>query len=104
MRSAISKRGGNAWRAGKRKQVWRSLNGHAGESRTQPRWTRSRSSQSSGGRGVHREVESERHGEKYRAVIEGGYPGDELVGQRWGKPRARTMGAQAFSFTHRTKV
>ena len=49
-------------------------------------------------------MESEEHGEKCRAVIEGGYPGDELVGQRWGKPRARTMGAQAFSFTHRTKV
>jgi len=39
----------------------------------------------SGGQGVHREVESERHEEKYRAVIEGSYPVDELVGQRWGK-------------------
>ncbi len=39
----------------------------------------------SGGQGVHREVESEGHEEKYRAVIDGGCPEDELVGQRWGK-------------------
>jgi len=39
----------------------------------------------SGGQGVHREVESEGLAEKYRAVINGGYPDDELVGQRWGK-------------------
>ena len=39
----------------------------------------------SGGQGVHREMESEGHEEKYRAVIDGGHPGDELVGQRWGK-------------------
>ena len=39
----------------------------------------------SGGQGVHREVESEGHEEKYRAVIDGGYPEDELVGQRRGK-------------------
>ena len=38
-----------------------------------------------GGQGVHREVESEGHEEKYRAVIDGGYPEDEPVGQRWGK-------------------
>jgi hypothetical protein len=30
--------------------------------------------QVSGGQGVHREVESERHEEKYRAVIDGGTP------------------------------
>ena len=36
--------------------------------------------QSSGGQGVHREVESEGLAEKYRAVINGGYPDDELVG------------------------
>jgi hypothetical protein len=41
--------------------------------------------QLSGGQGVHREVESEGHEEKYRAVIDGGHPEDELVGQRWGK-------------------
>jgi len=37
-----------------------------------------------GGQGVHREVESEGHEEKYRAVIDGGHPEDEPVGQRWG--------------------
>ena len=39
----------------------------------------------SGGQGVHREVESEGHEEKDRAAIDGGYPDDEPVGQRWGK-------------------
>ena len=39
----------------------------------------------SGGQGVHREVESEGHEEKYRAVIDGGYLDDEPVGQRWDK-------------------
>jgi hypothetical protein len=38
-----------------------------------------------GGQGVHRELESEGHEEKYRAVIDGGYLEDEPVGQRWGK-------------------
>ena len=37
-----------------------------------------------GGQGVHREVESEGHEEKYRAVIDG-ETRDEPVGQRWGK-------------------
>src|SRR5438128_570962 len=41
--------------------------------------------QFSGGQGVHREVESEGLAEKYRVVIDGGYPKDEPVGQRWGK-------------------
>ena len=36
----------------------------------------------SGGQGVHREVESEGHEAKYRAVIDGGHPEDEPVGQR----------------------
>jgi len=50
-------------------------------------------------------VESEGHEEKYRAVIDGGYPEDELVGQRWGKVEpALARKAKAFSFTHRTKV
>jgi len=39
----------------------------------------------SGGQGVHREVGSEGLEEKYRAVIDGGHPKDELVGQRRGK-------------------
>ena len=59
MRSAISKSGGNASLAG--------------------------SDVAFGGQGVHREVESEGHEEKYRAVIDGGYLDDEPVGRRWGK-------------------
>ena len=39
----------------------------------------------SGGQGVHREVESDGYEEKYRAVIDGGCPDDEPVGQRWDK-------------------
>jgi hypothetical protein len=42
-----------------------------------------------GGQGVHREVESEGFAEKYRAVVEGSHPAEE---------------AKAFSSTHRTKV
>ena len=64
MRSAISKSGGNASLAGGRLLY-------------------------SGGQGVHQvdqhKMESEGHEEKYRAVIDGGYPEDEPVGQRWGK-------------------
>jgi len=41
--------------------------------------------ETTGGQGVHREVESEGFEEKYRAVIDGGHPEDEPVGQRWGK-------------------
>src|SRR5215470_1318573 len=62
MRGAISKSGGNASLAGE-----------------------NRSPMVSGGQGVHREVESEGHEEKSRAVINGGCPNDEPVGQRWGK-------------------
>ena len=58
----------------------------------------------SGGQGVHREMESEGHEEKYRAVIDGGYLDDEPVGQKVGQGRACSMEAKAFSFTHRTKV
>ena len=103
MRSAVSERGGNASRAGERKQVWRNLNGHEGESRIRPRRTWSRSLQFPGGQGVHREVESEGHEEKYRAVVNGatqGRTGRPKVGQG----RACTTEAKAFSFTHRTKV
>jgi|SRR6516164_126949 hypothetical protein len=66
MRGAISESGGNASLAGERRGCWA------------PR-------EYSGGQGVHREVESEGHEEKYRAVINGGYLKDEPVGPRWGK-------------------
>ena len=65
MRGAISKSGGNASLAGER---------------------------FSGGQGVHREVESEGHEENYRAVIDGGCPDDEPVGQRWGKVEPAVWG------------
>ena len=67
------------------RKVWRNLNGHKGESRKQNKADLEPRLAVSGGQGVHREVESEGHEEKYRAVIDGGYPEDELVGQRWGK-------------------
>ena len=43
-----------------------------------------RASAVSGGQGVHREMESEGHEEKYRAVIDGETQ-DEPVGQGWGR-------------------
>ncbi|MGO9061384.1 MAG: hypothetical protein ACLQU2_28995, partial [Candidatus Binataceae bacterium] len=58
----------------------------------------------SGGQGVHREVESEGHAEQYRAVIDGGHPEDEPVGQRWGKVEPALWRRRRYSFTHRTKV
>ena len=58
----------------------------------------------SGGQGVHREMESEGHEEKYRAVIDGDNPQDEPVGQRWGKVESALLRRRRFSFTHRTKV
>ena len=57
----------------------------------------------SGGQGVHREVESEGHEEKYRAVIDGETQ-DEPVGQRWDKVESALLRRRRFSFTHRTKV
>src|ERR1017187_3943981 len=84
MRSAISERGGNASRAGR----------EAGMEK--PKRARRRKLDTAkadlepplavpGGQGVHREVESKGHEEKYRAVIDEGYLEDEPVGQRWGK-------------------
>ena len=58
----------------------------------------------SGGQGVHCEVESEGHEEKYRAVIDGGHPDDEPVGQRWGKVESALWRRRRFSSTHRTTV
>src|SRR6266487_371281 len=86
------------------RQVWRSLNGHEGESRIQIKADLKPPLAVPGGQGVHREVESEGHEEKYRAVIDGGYPEDELVRPKVGQGRACSMKAKAFSFTHRTKV
>ena len=74
MRGAVSESGGNASPAGKRRKVWRSLNGHEGESWIQTKADLKPILEFSGGQGVHREVESEGHEEKYRAEIEGATP------------------------------
>ena len=57
-----------------------------------------------GGQGARREAGSEGYAEKYRAVVDGGYPKDETVGQRWGKVEPAVWRRRRFSFTHRTKV
>src|ERR1022692_1849221 len=85
MRSAVSKSGGNSSLAGRSGRYGEAYTGTKAKAGNRPRWTWSRRSAVPGGQGVHREVESEGHEEKYRAVIDGGYPEDEPVGQRWGK-------------------
>lgn len=50
----------------------------------------------SGGQGVHREVESEGHEEKYRAVIDGSDP-EMNRSAKGGEGRARKARAKAFS-------
>ena len=61
-------------------------------------------SQDSGGQGVHREVESEGHEEKSRAVINGGYPDDEPVGQRWRQVELALRKRRHSHSLHRNKV
>ena len=58
----------------------------------------------SGGQGVHRKVESEGLEEKYRAVIDGGDPDDEPVGQRWGQVESALSRRRRTHSPHRTKV
>lgn len=56
--------------------------------RRQPRgwiYVQTLSQTTTGGQGVHREVESGGFAEQSRAVVEGVIPQDEPVGQRWGK-------------------
>ena len=60
--------------------------------------------QAGGGQGVRSDPESEESEEKYRAVINGGDPDDEQVGQRWGKVEPALWGRGRYSFTHCTKV
>ena len=67
--------------------------------RRDPTWQPSRARQS-----VRREVESEAHEEKYRAVIEGRNPEDELVGRGWGEVEP-AIGRRRRSHSHaRNKV
>jgi hypothetical protein len=104
MRGVISERGGNASRAGERKEgMERSKRARRRKPDTAKADLQPLHSQFPGGQGVHREVGSEGHEEKYRVVVEGairGRSGRPKVGQG----RACTMEAKAFSFTHRTKV
>src|SRR5438477_8839519 len=67
------------------RQVWRSLNGHKGESRKQTKADLEPPLAALGGQGVHREVESEGHEEKYRAVIDGATSTMNRSAKRWGK-------------------
>src|SRR5216684_1473664 len=92
MRSAVSKSGGKPLAGREEWKVWRGLNGHKGESRKQTKADLEPRSVTLGGQGVHREVESEGHEEKYRAVIEGGYRDDEPVGQRWVRSSLHSRG------------
>ena len=50
-----------------------------------------------GGQGVRSDPESEGFEEKYRAVINGGDPDDEQVGQRWGKVEPALWGRRRYS-------
>jgi hypothetical protein len=85
MRSGVSKSGGNASLAGEKEGMEKSKRARRRKPETEQGRPEAAIAQYSGGQGVHREVESEGLEEKYRAVINGGYPDDELVGQRWGK-------------------
>jgi hypothetical protein len=49
-----------------------------------------------GGQGVRSDPESEGHEEKYRAVIDGGHPDDEPVGQRWKRSSLHWLGEGAL--------
>ena len=53
-----------------------------------------------GGQGVRREAESGGFAEKYRAVIKGRHPEDELVGRGWGKVEPAIGRRRRYSFTH----
>jgi len=64
-----------------------------------PRWPVEKGD--TGGQGAHREVGSEGHEEKQRAVVD---MKDEPVGQRWGKVEPALWRRRRYSFTHRTKV
>ena len=54
--------------------------------------------QADGGQGVRSDPESEGFEEKHRAVIDGGDPEDEQVGQRWGEVEPALWGRRRHSF------
>jgi hypothetical protein len=72
MRSVISERGGNVSRAGERKEgMETSKRARRRKPETAKADLQPPPLQYLGGQGVHREVESEGHEEKYRVVVEG---------------------------------
>lgn len=72
MRSVISERGGNASRAGERKEgMEKPTRARRRKLETAKADLQPSNSQDLGGQGVHREVGSEGHEEKYRVVVEG---------------------------------
>ena len=75
------------------------MRGAISKSGVMPRWPADKGN--AGGQGVHREVGSEGHEEKQRAVVD---KKDEPVGQRWGKVEPALWRRRRYSCTHRTKV
>ncbi len=72
MRGAISERGGNASRAGERTEgMEKPIRARKRKPDTAKADLQPLTLQYLGGQGVHREVESEGHEEKYRVVVEG---------------------------------
>ena len=72
MRGAISERGGNASRAGERKEgMEKPIRARRRKLDTAKADLQPPTLQYPGGQGVHREVGSEGHEEKYRVVVEG---------------------------------
>jgi|SRR6266481_5689419 hypothetical protein len=105
MRGAVSKGGGNASLAVERKEgMEKSKRARRRKPETAKTDLKPSFSWFLGGQGVRSDPESEGFEEKYRAVINGGDPDDEQVGQRWGKVEPALWGRRRYSFTHRTKV
>ena len=71
MRSVISERGGNASRAGEKRKAGVAKAGTKANAGRLAAETSAVLIEFLGGQGVHREVESEGHEEKYRVVVEG---------------------------------
>ena len=71
MRSVISERGGNASRAGEKRKAGVAKAGTKANAGRLAAETSAVLVEFLGGQGVHREVESEGHEEKYRVVVEG---------------------------------
>jgi hypothetical protein len=86
MRGAVSKGGGNASLAVERKEgMEKSKRARRRKPETAKTDLKPSFSWFLGGQGVRSDPESEGFEEKYRAVINGGDPDDEQVGQRWAR-------------------